>query len=206
MPFDYKQSGLPADTTWELAAKMCNRWLDDNMKMFGPERIANFMNDQPVSAAKNLLAHCPDVTAESVTVVLLGPAKDSLLAGSEMEVLMRHVFGDRAVDLVRSMADPALATDADMRRDAGRIFLVEGLSTMTDQMIGRERIDAFHQKRWDILRNLETRFEDIRGQDPALDVLFIDAAQKSRATLEALDAAAANKPPAAPKTPKPPEA
>lgn len=204
MPFDYKQSGLPARDTWELAAKMCNRWLDDNMKMFGPERIANFMNDQPVSAAKNLLAHCPDVTAESVTVVLLGPAKESLLAGSEMEVLMRHVFGDRAVDLVRSMADPALAIDAAMRRDAGRIFLVEGLSTMNDQMIGRERIDAFHQKRWDILRNLETRFEDIRGQDPALDTLFIDAAQKSRATLEALDTAAANKP-AAPKTPKPPE-
>lgn len=199
MPFDYKQSGLPANDTWELAAKMCNRWLDTHMTMFGPERIANFMKDQPVTAAKNLLTQCPDVTPESVTVALLGPAKGALMAEAELDTLMRHTFGDRAVDLVRTLADPANATDAAMKRDADRIFLVEGLSTMTDQMIGRQKIDGFHQKRWDILRSLEARFEGVRGQDPALDALFIDAAQKSRETLEGLDRAAAAK-----KQPKPP--
>lgn len=200
MPFDYSKSGLPANETWELATKMCNRWLDDNMRMFGPERIASFMNDQPVAAAKRLLAHCPDVTPESVAVVLLGPAKSALLAAGEMEVLMRHTFGDRAVDLVRTLADPASARDDVMRRDADRVFIVEGLSTMTDQMIGRQRIDAFHQKRWDILRDLEVRFAEIKGQDPALDALFEEAARQSRETLEVLDRAAAKKPPKPPGT------
>lgn len=201
MAFDYSKSGLPANPLWELCTKMCNRWLDVHMTMFGPDRIANFMNDQPVTAAKNLLAHCPDVSPESVTVVLLGPAKGALAEGAEMEVLMRHTFGDRAVDLVRTLADPSKATDAAMKRDADRIFMVEGLSTMTDQMIGRQRIDGFHQKRWDILRALEARFEDVRGQDAALDALFIDAARKSRDTLEGLDRAAAAKK----HQPKPPE-
>lgn len=200
MPFDYKQSGLPANDTWELATKMCNRWLNTYMTMFSPERIANFMNDQPVTAAKNLLAHCADASPESVIVALLGPAKGALMAEAELDTLMRHTFGDRAVDLVRTLADPANATDAAMKRDAERIFMVEGLSTMTDQMIGRQKIDGFHQKRWNILRNLESGFEDVRGKDPALDALFIDALKKSRETLEALDNAAS----AGKKPPKPP--
>lgn len=200
MAFDYSKSGLPANDTWELCTKMCNRWLDDNMKMFGPDRIANFMNDQPVTAAKNLLTHCTDATPESIMLVLLGPAKSSLLAGGEMEVLMRHTFGDRTVDLMRTLVDRKHATDAAMLRDADRIFVVEGLSTMTDQMIGRQRIDGFHQKRWDILRNLEAGFADIKGQDPALDAVFEDAVKKSRDTLEGLDRAAA----AAKKQMKPP--
>lgn len=200
MAFDYKKSGLPANDTWELATKMCNRWLDTHMTMFGPERIANFMNDQPVTAAKNLLAHCADASPESVIVALLGPAKGALMAEAELDTLMRHTFGDRAVDLVRTLADPANATDAAMKRDAERIFMVEGLSTMTDQMIGRQKIDGFHQKRWNILRNLESGFEDVRGKDPALDALFIDALKKSRETLEALDNAAS----AGKKPPKPP--
>ncbi|HCS22967.1 MAG TPA: hypothetical protein PLW48_08515 [Alphaproteobacteria bacterium] len=200
MSFDYKQSGLPANDTWELATKMCNRWLNTYMTMFGPERIANFMNDQPVTAAKNLLAHCADASPESVIVALLGPAKGALMAEAELDTLMRHTFGDRAVDLVRTLADPANATDAAMKRDAERIFIVEGLSTMTDQMIGRQKIDGFHQKRWNILRSLESGFEDVRGKDPALDALFIDALKKSRETLEALDNAAS----AGKKPPKPP--
>jgi len=200
MAFDYSKSGLPANDTWELAAKMCNRWLDTRMKMFGPDRIANFMNDQPVTAAKNLLTHCPDVSPESVTVALLGPAKDALLSGAEMEVLVRHTFGDRAVDLVRTLVDPANATDAAMKRDAERLFLVEGLSTMTDQMIGRQRIDQHHQDRWDILQGFEARFGDIKGKDPGLDSLFEEALRESRKTLAGLDRAAA----AAKKQPKPP--
>lgn len=199
MAFDYNKSGLPANPVWELCTKMCNRWLDDNMKMFGPDRIANFMKDQPVAAAKLLLGDCTDPSPESVTVALLGPAKGALLAGDEMEVLMRHTFGDRAVNLVRALGNPQYATDAAMMRDVNRIFLVEGLSTMNDQMIGRERIDAFHQKRWDILHALETRFTNINGHEPGLDKLFAEALQKSRDTLEGLDRAAAVK-----KQPKPP--
>jgi hypothetical protein len=193
MAFDYGKSGLPANPLWELCTKMCNRWLDVHMTMFGPDRIANFMNDQPVAAAKLLLGQCDATPDESVTVALLGPAKEALLEGAEMEVLMRHTFGDRAVDLVRTLQDPKNATDAEMLRDANRIFLVEGLSTMNDQMIGRERIDAFHQKRWDILRALENRFAEVRGQEAGLDPVFAAALQKSRDTLEGLDRAAAAK-------------
>ncbi|MDP2206091.1 MAG: hypothetical protein Q8K65_07265 [Alphaproteobacteria bacterium] len=200
MAFDYSKSGLPANPTWELCTKMCNRWLDDNMKMFGPDRIANFMNDQPVAAAKLLLGKCTDTSPESVIVALLGPAKGALLAGAEMGVLMRHTFGDRAVDLVRTLENPQIAPDAAMLRDANRIFLVEGLSTMNDQMIGRKRIDAFHQRRWDILHGLESRFAAINGYEPELDKLFAEALKKSRDTLEGLDQAAA----AAKKQPKPP--
>ena len=201
MSFDYSQSGLPAHPVYELCTKMCNRWLDENMTQFGPERIANFMHNQPVAAAKRLLDNCADVSEESVIVALLGPAKGALLAGGEIEVLMRHTFGDRAVDLVRTLEEPANVVDVAMTRDAQRIFVVEGLSTMHDQMIGRERIDAFHQKRWDILRNLEAGFSTIKGQDPALEKLFEEAAQKSRETLEGLDRAAAAK-----SQPKPPGA
>lgn len=193
MAFDYSKSGLPANPLWELCTKMCNRWLDTRMKMFGPDRIENFMNDQPVTAAKNLLAHCPDVSPESVMVALLGPAKEALVQGAEMEVLMRHTFGDRAVDLAQTLFDPSKAVDADMQRDAERLFLVEGLSTMTDQMIGRQRIDPHHHTRWDLLHRFEARFPDIKGRDPGLDALFEDALQKSRETLEGLDRAAAAK-------------
>jgi hypothetical protein len=200
MAFDYSKSGLPANPVWELCTKMCNRWLDVHMVMFSPDRIANFMNDQPAAAAKLLLGKCDDTSPESVTVALLGPAKGALLEGAEMEVLMRHTFGDRAVDLVRTLQDPKNATDAAMLRDANRIFLVEGLSTMNDQMIGRERIDPYHQRRWDILRGLESRFSDVQEQEAGLDPVFAEALQKSRATLEGLDRAAAAK-----KQPKPPE-
>lgn len=201
MPFDYSQSGLPAHPVFELCTKMCNRWLDENMAQFGSERIASFMHNQPVAAAKRLLDNCADASEESIIAALLGPAKGALLAGGEMEVALRHTFGDRAVDLVRTLEEPTNATDAAMTRDAQRLFLVEGLSTMHDQMIGRERIDAFHQKRWNILRDLEAGFAMIKGQDPALDVLFEDAAKKSRDTLEALDRAAGAK-----NQPKPPGA
>ena len=161
MPFEYKNAGLPANEKWELAAKMCNRWLDDNMSMFGPERIKDFMHNQPVAAAKRLLNDADNASEESVTLALLGPAKGILLAKGEAEVLMRHTFGDRAVDLMRTLADPKNAVDADMKRDANRIFLVEGISTMEDQMIDRKRIDAHHQTRWKILAGLEAGFAKV---------------------------------------------
>lgn len=201
MPFEYKNAGLPANEKWELAARMCNRWLDDNMSMFGPERIKDFMHNQPVAAAKRLLNDADHASEESVTLALLGPAKGILLAKGEAEVLMRHTFGDRAVDLMRTLADPKNAVDADMTRDANRIFLVEGISTMEDQMIDRKRIDAHHQTRWKILAGLEANFAKVKGETPGIDKVFEDCMVRSRATLEGLDRAAA-----APKTPKPPGA
>lgn len=202
MPFDYKQSGLPANEKWELAARMCNRWLDDNMSMFGTERIKDFMMGQPVAAAKRLLNDADDASEESVTLALLGPAKGILLAKGEAEVLLRHTFGDRAVDLMHTLADPKKAKDADMARDANRLFLVEGISTMEDQMIDRKRIDAHHQTRWKILANLEEGFAKVKGETPGIDKVFEDCLARSRATLEGLDrAAAASK---AAKPPKPP--
>lgn len=202
MPFEYKNAGLPANDKWELATKMCNRWLDDNMSMFGPERIKDFMHNQPVAAAKRLLNDAGDASDESIVLALLGPAKGILLAKGEGEVLVRHTFGDRAVDLMHTLADPSKTKDAAMTRDANRIFLVEGISTMEDQMIDRKRIDAHHQTRWKILAGLEAGFAKVKGETPGVDKVFEDALKKSRATLEGLDRAAA----AAKKTPKPPGA
>lgn len=199
MSFDYSQSGLPAHDTWALCMRMCHRWLQENMGHFGEERLTGFMMHQPVQAAKNLLHTCPDVSDAAIMLVLLGPAKGALLAGAEMDVLLRHSFGDAAVDLMHALEDPALVQDAARQREINRIFMAEGISTMTDQMIGRARIDAFHQKRREILQGLEARFAEIKGADPALDALFEDAARRSRQSLDALDDAAK-------KHPKPPEA
>lgn len=192
MAFDYSTSGLPANDRWEVATQLCNQWLNENMSVFGPERINNFMHNQPIAAAKRIMDNCPDWSEESVTVALLGPVKGELLAGPEREKAARGIFGDRTVDLIKTLlADPAMATDENMSRDANRIFIVEGISTMTDQMIGRAKIDKFHETRWRILNDLERTHKTIKGQDPALDVVFEDAAKKSHDALEALDKAAA---------------
>ncbi len=202
MPFEYKNAGLPANEKWELASKMCNRWVDDKMgKMFGPERIKDFMHNQPVAAAKRLLNDAGDASEESVTLALLGPAKGILMAPGEAEVLLRHTFGDRAVDLMHTLADPSKAKDAAMSRDANRIFLIEGISTMEDQLIGRARIDAHHQTRWKILAGLEAGFAKVKGETPGIDKVFADALVKSRDALTKLDQAAAAK-----QAPKPPGA
>lgn len=192
MPFDYSASGLPENDRWKVATDICNQWLNENMSMFGPERIANFMKNQPVAAAKRIIDNCTDWSEESVTVALLGPAKGALIANPQTEKTARHIFGDRAVDLVRTLLeDPAAATDANMTRDANRLFIVEGVSTMTDQMIGRAKIDRHHETRWQILNSLERQHKTIKGQDPALDAVFEDAAKKSHDALEALDKAEA---------------
>lgn len=191
MPFDYSTSGLPDNDRWRVAAAVCNQWLDDNMSMFGPERIANFMRNQPVAAARRIIENCDEWSEESVTLALLGPAKGALVANPESEKAARHIFGDRAVDLMHAMIEPSKAKDQDMTRDINRIFIVEGISTMTDQMIGRAKIDRHHETRWNILHDLERTHATIKGQDPALDALFEDAAKKSHDALEALDRAAA---------------
>lgn len=189
MPFEYATAGLPENPRWQIATDICNRWLNQNMSMFGPERIANFMHNQPVAAAKRILDNCADASEESVTLALLGPAKGTLVANAETERVSRHIFGDRAVDLLIAMSEPAGA-DAEMIRDMNRIFIVEGISTMNDQMVGRAKIDRFHETRWNILNDLERTFGTVKGQDPALDAIFEDTAKKSRDALTALDRAA----------------
>ncbi|MBI1215893.1 MAG: hypothetical protein GC185_08755 [Alphaproteobacteria bacterium] len=191
MPFEYENSGLPANNRWKTATAICNKWLDDNMSMFGPERIANFMHNQPVAAAKRVMDTCEDWSEESVTLLLLGPAKAEIIANEQVEKVARNIFGDRTVDLMHTMADPAKAKDDAMLRDTNRIYIAEGVSTMTDQMIGRAKIDKFHETRWKILNDLERTFATIKGQDPRLDAVFEDAAKKSHEALEALDRAAA---------------
>lgn len=190
MAFDYSTSGLPQNDRWNVATQICNQWLNENMTMFGPERINSFMHNQPIAAAKRIMDNTNDWSEESVTLALLGPAKSALLANPQAEAVGRHIFGDRTIDLLQAMADPSKA-DAEMIRDMNRIFIVEGVSTMTDQMIGRAKIDRFHETRWNILHDLERTHATIKGQDPALDKIFEEAAKKSHDALEGLDRAAA---------------
>ena len=198
--FDYSQTGLPSNPHWMLAVDLCHQWLGTNMTMFGAERHIAFMHNQPVAAAKRVFDNCDQFSQESITVLLLGPAKGDLIESEGAERMARHLFGDRVVDLVHVLHDPELQKIADpaLLRDVGRIVLAEGISTMNDQLIGRQRIDRHHQVRWDILRHLEEQGQRIAGADPQLDALFADALVQSRAALEALDAAAAKKPPAPP--------
>ncbi len=185
MSFDYAASGLPDNKQWKAATVLCNEWLNRNMSMFGPERIARFMLNQPVTAAKLIMENCPDWSEESVTLALLGPAKESLLAGV---AAANDIFSTRTTALLAAMAGKGVA-DAAMERDMTRLFLVEGLSTMNDQLIGRKQIDKHHQVRWNILHELEKNFSDVKGKNPALDVIFAQALKDSRAALQALDAA-----------------
>lgn len=198
--FDYSQTGLPSNPHWMLAVDLCHQWLGKNMTMFGAERHIAFMHNQPVGAAKRVFDNCDDFSQESITVLLLGPAKGDLIESEGAERMARHLFGDRVVELVHALHAPELQKKADtaMLRDIGRIVLAEGISTMNDQLIGRQRIDRHHQVRWDILRHLEDQGQRIAGADPKLDALFADALVQSRAALEALDAAAAAKKPPTP--------
>lgn len=192
--FDYSTSGLPENDRFKVAVGICFEWLNENMSMFGPDRISNFMHNQPIAAARRIMDNCTDWSEESVTLTLLGPAKGALIANPQTEAVARHIFGDRTVDLLRAMADAEAAPDAAMVRDMNRIFIVEGVSTMNDQMVGRAKIDRHHETRWNILNNLERHFATVKGQDPALDAVFEEAAKKSHEALEALDKQAAAQP------------
>lgn len=204
MGFDYSQSGLPENNKWKVAAAICEHWLNENMSMFGPERIASFMTNQPVSAARRIMDNCDEWSEESVTLALLGPAKGLLAANPETEARARFIFGDRTVDLLLTLADPANAKDAEMTRDANRIYLVEAVSAMNDQMIGRKRIDKHHQTRWNMVNEFEATFATLKGQDPKLDTVFEDAMKLSKQALTALDEAAALAPKKMPPQHKPP--
>ncbi len=188
MNFDYSTSGLPDSNKWKIATQICHQWLTTHMTMFGPERINNFMHNQPIAAAHLVMENCPDWSEESVTLILMGPAKDSLIANAQTEEVARHIFGDRTVDLLKAMTGEA-EPDAGMIRDMNRIFIVEGLSTMNDQMVGRGRVDQHHETRWEILSTLEQNFSAIKGQNPALDAVFEDVMAQSKAALNALDQA-----------------
>lgn len=191
MSFDYNQTGLPANPQWMLACKLCHGWLGAHMTMFSAERHLAFMVNQPVAAARRVFDNCDPFTADSITVLLLGPAKGTLVETAGAERMARHLFSDRVVDMVKCIDNPELLAEADeeMQRDVGRIILSEGISTMNDQLIGRSRIDAHHQVRWNILSHLEEQARILAGRDPQLDVLFADALVQSRAALEALDRA-----------------
>lgn len=192
--FDYSTSGLPDNNRFKVAVGICYEWLNENMSMFGPERIKNFMHNQPLAAAKRVIDNCPDYSEESINLLLLGPAKGTLLANPETEKAARHIFGDRTVDLLQAMVDPSVTPDANMQRDMNRIFICEGISTMNDQMVNRTKIDRHHETRWNILNQLERDFASVKGQDPALDAVFEDAAKKSHAALEKLDKEAKTQP------------
>lgn len=201
--FDFSTSGLPDNNRFKVAVGICYEWLNENMSMFGPERIKSFMHNQPIAAAKRVIDNCPDYSEESINLLLLGPAKGTLLANAETEAAARHIFGDRTVDLLQAMVDPSATPDANMTRDMNRIFLCEGISTMNDQMVNRKKIDRHHETRWNILNGLERQFATVKGQDPALDAVFEDAAKKSHDALEALDKEAKAQPKNVSK-PKPP--
>ena len=190
--FKFSETGLPEIEPFEQAAEICKFWLDTHMSQFGDKGIRNFMMNQPVRAAK-LLTLQKLCTPSSLIVALLGPAKFDLIANASSETLARQTFGDDAVDLIHHLNGKETDNQYTIA-DGKRLFLVEGMSTMNDQLIGRKRIDRHHQVRWNILNNLEKHFEVAKGQNPILDKMFAADLKKSRAALEALDKAAAQKP------------
>lgn len=207
MSFDYNQTALPSNPQWMLACDLCKEWLDAHMTMFNAERRESFMFNQPIAAAKRVFDGCDAFSAESVTVLLLGPAKETLIETPGAERMARRLFGQRVVDMIKTLYDPALLADADadMQRDVGRIVMAEGISTMNDQLIGRARIDPHHQVRWNILLHLENQGRILTGRDPQLDDAFNDALIQSRLALEALDRAAGKPSPTAPTGNPPPK-
>lgn len=193
MSFDYSTTGLPDKKEWKLAASICLAWLNQNMSQFGDDGIDRFMHHQPVTAAKRIMDNCDKWSDESITAALLGPAKGIIVADASVEAMARRDFGDRAVDLVKAIGGMAESKDDAMIRDINRIYMVESLSGMGDQLVGRGRIDKHHQVRWNMLREFESNFEQLKGESPKLDVIFEDSLKKSRAALENLDRDAAAK-------------
>lgn len=192
MAFDYTTTDLPLKAEFQKAAAKCKEWLDTHMSVFGPDRIRNFMHDQPVHAAQLILEKTDTPSDASVIVALLGPAKFDLVSkdGQNLSVVLekksRAEWGDEVVNLVKHLAGVKLNTP-EIIRDAERIFLVEGLSTMHDQLIDRKRIDPHHNVRWDILKNFEAKFPAIKGKNPKIDGLFEKAMKDSRTALETLE-------------------
>jgi hypothetical protein len=168
-------------------------------RMFNQKQIGNFMKDQPITAAKHLMNRTDNASEASILAAMLGPAKFDFVdhpenpRGAESEAFATQNFGADTVNLLRYMAGLSHLESSTLERDKVRLFMVEGLSTMHDQLIGRKRIDPHHQVRWNILNDLEKGFKAIKGQNPQLDPLFEDALSQSRQALEALDKTAADK-------------
>lgn len=201
MSFDYSTTGLPEKQEWRLASGLCLAWLNRNMAQFGDDGIERFMQHQPVTAAKRIMEHCDNWTDESVTVALLGPAKGIIVSHPDIEAMARRDFGDRTVDLVKASGGMIEPKDEAMSRDINRLYMVEAMSGMGDQLIGRARIDKHHQVRWNMVREFEEAFGQIKGENPRLDPLFEDSLKKSRESLEKLDRDAAAKKNSKPKPP-----
>lgn len=195
--YDFSKTGLPQDPRFQVAAEMCFDWLNKYMPMFKGEGVQNFMRDQPVAAAKLLIANVPNVSDELIIMTLLGPARQTLLSSQQGFQLAMHLFGKRGLDMLVATVHETHIQDKEMAADLNRLFLVEGLSSMNDQIIDRKRKDAHHGVRWDILKGLEDRFTQIKGENPKLDVIFEEALKRSRQSLELLDRQPANpkKPP-----------
>ncbi len=193
MTFKYEDTGLPEKDQWKLAASICHRWLNETMSMFGDDGIERFMHHQPVTAAKRLIDNCDNWTEESVTAALLGPAKGLVVSNAAIETMARRDFGDRAVDLIKAYGGMEAPKDEVMQKDLHRLYMVESLSAMGDQIVGRARIDKHHDIRWNMLKEFEGNFEQMKGESPKLDVIFEDSLKKSRESLEKLDRDAAAK-------------
>lgn len=207
--YSYEQHDLPDNAQYRAALEICHRWLTAHMgRMFSAKQIGNFMKDQPITAAKHLMERTDNPTETSILVAMLGPAKFDMINhsqnpdGAQNEAFAIKTFGIDTVNLIRYIAGMPHQENTTLERDKVRLFMVEGLSTMHDQLIGRKRIDPHHEVRWNILRDLETNFKKIKGQNPQLDPLFEDAMKQSRAALEALDTEATAKKPQTPKPPK----
>lgn len=199
--FNYDDHDLPDNKQYRNALEICHRWLTAHMgKMFNQKQIGNFMKDQPITAAKHIMERTDNPSEASIIAAMLGPAKFDMInhpdhpQGEAYEDFAKKAFGEDTVNLIRYIAGLSHMPAQTLERDRVRLFMVESLSTMHDQLIGRKRIDPHHQVRWDLLKNLETGFKAVKGQNPQLDPLFEDALKQSRAALEALDAAAAKKP------------
>ena len=188
MTLDDVMATLPDCPAWRSAAAACHQWLTENMGFFGPERILRFMQHQPVRAARDILEKCDNPTDESVTVVLLGPAKGDVLENQQTEEAGAGFYGARAVALIRALRDGYAKAPSHLQLDVARIYMVEALSDMYDQIIGRAKIDAHHDVRWNMLREFEDEFGVLKGLNPGLDTIFADALAQSRQSLEALDA------------------
>ena len=185
MSSDYKSLGLPDNEKWENAAKICHEWLTKHMTMFGPDRINSFMKQQPGAAAKLLIENCKDYSEESVAFALLGPAKS--IYNQQTLPMFKATMGDKLVKLLDA-SEGTVKPDAAMQKDLNRLFIVEGLSMMGDQLIGRAHADKHHHIRWQMLESYEKNFLAVKGENAALDARFEDGLRKSREALEAVDA------------------
>ncbi len=193
--FDYATSGLADNTKWKVAAAINFEWLKENMlPRYGAHGIVNFMHNQPIRAANNVMNNCDGWSEESITLLLIGQvARANLIASDEHEQRARAFFGDRTVDLLKTTYDSKFAVDADMIRDAGRITLAEAISNMSDQMVDRHLFEkqssrfAFHDQRKMMLQGHLDNYAVLKGVDPKLDVIFEEFVAKSKLALDTID-------------------